>query len=141
MANPCVSAPRAYEVSLIATAHLTLAIAGAEEFDVATHRESVFNARAEARSRRVEESLRKFDAGMPTLGERTQRSLRRAKDFSTGAWQSAMPSEKNNTVLCARVFRDGLPLLYNKPLLTLPGVCDGYGKNFSLHHGLNCLNG
>ena len=37
IANPCVSAPRAYEVSRKATAYLTLAIAGAEEFDVATH--------------------------------------------------------------------------------------------------------
>ena len=85
MTNPCVSALRAYEVSRKATAHLTLAIAGAEEFGVATHRESVFNAHAEARSSRNEESLRKFDASMPALGERTQRSLRRAKDFSTGA--------------------------------------------------------
>ena len=82
MTNPCVSAPRAYEMSRKATAHLTLAIVGAEELDIATHRESVFNARAEARSSRYEESLRKFDASMPALGERTQRSLRRAKDFS-----------------------------------------------------------
>ena len=141
MTNPCVLGPRAYEVSRKATAHLTLAIAGAEEFDVATHRESVFNARAEARSTRNEESLRKFDASMPALGERTQRSLRRAKDFSTGAWLSAMPSEKNDTVISAREFCDGLALRYNKPLLALPGVCDGCGKSFSLDHGLNCPNG
>ena len=72
-----------------------------------------------------------------------KRSLRRAKDFSTGAWLlvSAMPSEKNDSVLSAREFRDGLALRYNKPLLALPGVCDGYGKSFSLNHGLNCPNG
>ena len=141
MTNPCVSAPRAYEVSHKARAQLTLAIAGAEEFDVATHRESIFNARAKARSSRNEESLRKFDASIPALGERTQRSLRSAKDFSTRAWLSAMPSEKNDTVLSAREFRDGLALRYNKPLLALPGVCDGCGKSFSLDHGLICPNG
>ena len=141
MTNPCGSAPRAYEVSRKATAHLTLAIAGTEEFDIAGHRESVFIARAEARLSRNEESLRKFDASMPALGEQTQRSLRRAKDFSTGAWLSAMPSEKNDTVLSAQEFRDGLALCYNKPLLALPGVCDGCGKSFSLDHGLNCPNG
>ena len=52
-----------------------------------------------------------------------------------------MPSEKNDTVLSAREFRDGLALCYNKPLLALPGVCDGCGKSFSLDHGLNCPNG
>ena len=67
MTNPCVSAPRAYEVSRKATAHLTLAIAGAEEFDIATHRESVFNARAEARSSRNEESLRSLMPASPPL--------------------------------------------------------------------------
>ena len=30
---------------------------------------------------------------------------------------------------------------YSKPLLQLPGLCDGCGKRFSLDHGLNCPNG
>ena len=33
------------------------------------------------------------------------------------------------------------PPCYNKPLLVLPGVCDGCGKSFLLDHGLNCPNG
>ena len=52
-----------------------------------------------------------------------------------------MPTEKNDSVLSAREFCDGLALRYNKPLLALPGVCDGCGKSFSLDHGLNCPNG
>ena len=60
-----------------------LLLALEEKCHAARKRESAFNARAEARSSRNEKFLRMFDICLPALGDRTQRSLRRAKDFST----------------------------------------------------------
>ena len=78
---------------------------------------------------------------MAQFGESTQRALNRAKDFSTGPWLSSFPSVKNDTVLSPQEFRNGLAMRYNKPLLNLPGSCDGCGAAFSLDHGLNCAKG
>ena len=139
--NPSTSAPLAYELSRNTTAHLVNAITGREEFDSGKHLESVQKARTEARSRRETESTAQFEASVSVLGNAPQRSLRRAKEFSTGAWLSAMPSARNDTILSAEEFRDGLAMRYSKPLLRLPGTCDGCGKAFSLDHGLNCPNG
>ena len=141
VADPSTSSAVAHEVSRKATVHLSNAIAGKEEFDLAQHSESVLTARMDARSQREAELLPLFDASVSVLGDQAQRGLRRAKEFSTGAWLSALPSEKNGTVLSAQEFRDGLAMRYSKPLLQLPGLCDGCGKRFSLDHGLNCPNG
>ena len=86
----------------------------------------------EARSRRETESTAQFEASVSVLGNvnASQRSWRRAKEFSTGAWLSAMPSARNDTILSAEEFRDGLAMRYSKPLLRLPGTCDGCGKAF-----------
>ena len=140
--NPSTSAPLAsYELSRNTTAHLVNAITGREEFDSGKHLESVQKARTEARSRRETESTAQFEASVSVLGNAPQRSLRRAKEFSTGAWLSAMPKAWNDTILSAEEFRDGLAMRYSKPLQRLPGTCDGCGKAFSLDHGLNCPNG
>ena len=139
--NPSTSAPLAYELSRNTTAHLVNAITGREEFDSGKHLESVQKARTEARSRRETESTAQFEASVSVLGNAPQRSLRRAKEFSTGAWLSVMPSARNGTILSAEEFQDGLAMRYSKPLLRLPGTCDGCGKAFSLDHGLNCPNG
>ena len=138
--NPTTSAPVAYDVSRKSTAHLVNAITGLEEFDPGKHREAVAKARKEVQLRR-EQLPKEFEEAVSVLGGHSQRSLRRAKEFSTGSWLSAMPSEKNNTVLSAEEFRDGLAMRYSKPLLRLPSTCDGCGKGFSLDHGLNCPNG
>ena len=139
--NPSTSAPVAYGVSRKSTIHLVNAITGKEEFDPGRHHESVAKARQEARLSREKELPTKFDTCVSALGGLSKRCARRAKDFSTGAWLSAMPSEKNNTVLSAEEFRDGLAMRFNKPLLRLPSTCDGCGKGFSLDHGLNRPNG
>ena len=56
-----------------------------------------------------------------------------------GPWLSSFPSVKNDAVLLPQEFRDGLAVRYNKPLLKLPGSCDGCGAAFSLNHdGVNC---
>ena len=114
--NPSTSAPVAYGVSRKATIHLVNAIiTGKEEFDPGRHHESVAKARQEARLSREKELPTKFDTCVSALGGLSERCARRAKDFSTGAWLSAMPSEKNNTVLSAEEFRDGLAMRFNKP--------------------------
>ena len=99
--------------------HLVNAITGKEEFDPGRHHESVAKARQEARLSREKELPTKFDTCVSALGGLSERCARRAKDFSTGAWLSAMPSEKNNTVLSAEEFRDELAMRFNKPLLHL----------------------
>ena len=52
-----------------------------------------------------------------------------------------LPCPKNDSVLSPREFRNGLANRYQKPLLQMPGTCDGCGALFSLEHGLNCANG
>ena len=52
-----------------------------------------------------------------------------------------LPCLKNDSVLSPREFRDRLAIRYQKPLLQMPGICDGCGARFSLDHGLNCANG
>ena len=111
---------------------------GTSEFDIGFHHDSVSSARFQARKARHEENKRLFDSVVAQFGESTQRALNREKDFSTGSWLSSFPSVKNDTVLSPQEFRDRLAVRYNKPLLKLPGSCDGCGAAFSLDHGLNC---
>ena len=139
--DPTLTSTSAHQTSIQATRHLVSAIKGTCEFDIGIHHDSVSSARFQARKARHEENKRLFDSVVAQFGESTQRALNRAKDFSTGPWLSSFPSVKNDTVLSPQEFRDGLAVRYNKPLLKLPGSCDGCGAAFSLDHGLNCAKG
>ena len=139
--DPTLTSTSAHQTSIQATKHLVSAIKGTCEFDIGIHHDSVSSARFQARKARHEENKRLFDSVVAQFGESTQRALNRAKDFSTGPWLLSFPSVKNDTVLSPQEFRDGLAVRYNKPLLKLPGSCDGCGAAFSLDHGLNCAKG
>ena len=62
----------------------------------------------------------------------------RAKDSNISLWLSVLPLARSLFDLSAQEFKDGLALIYNKPLLTLPSVCDGCGTPFSIEHALDC---
>ena len=49
---------------------------------------------------------------------------------------------KDQFDLSAQEFRDALALHYHKPLLSLPGTCDGCGATFTVDHALDyCFGG
>ena len=47
----------------------------------------------------------------------------------------------NLTYVSAQGLRDALALRYCKPLLNLPGTCDGCGATFTVDHALDCRFG
>ena len=126
--NPSTSAPVAYGVSRKATIHLVNAITGKEEFDPGRHHESVAKARQEARLSREKELPTKFDTCVSALGGLSERCARRAKDFSTGAWLSAMPSEKNNTFCLRRSSGMDWPCASTSPCCAFPAPAMAVGK-------------
>ena len=63
------------------------------------------------------------------------------KEFNVSGWLSVLPLEKDQFDLSAQEFRDALALRYRKPLLNLPGTCDGCGATFTVDHALDCRFG
>ena len=70
-----------------------------------------------------------------------QRSALRAKEFNLSGWLSVLPLERDQFDLSPQEFRDALALRYRKPLLNLPGNCDGCGATFTTDHALDCRFG
>ena len=141
LANPTSTATSAYSSSLKAAGHMRDAIVGCVDMDIGCHRSCVTSARLEARNCRRQDHQDQFGLSIQGFSESKQRAIRRAIDHPIGAWLSVLPCPKNDSVLSPREFRDGLAIRYQKPLLQMPGTCDGCGALFSLEHGLNCANG
>ena len=89
----------------------------------------------------VEESLRETFLHSGPVWWVNSTCLAQSKGLFDGSMALVIPSVKNDTVLSPQEFRDGLAMCYNKPLLKLPGSCDGCGAALSLDHGLNCAKG
>ena len=109
-------------------------------FCIGCHRSCVTSARLEARNCRRQDHQDQFGSAIQGFSESKQRTIRRAIDHPIGSWLPVLPCPKNDSVLSPREFRDGLAIRYQKPLLQMPGTCDGCGALF-LEHGLNCANG
>ena len=62
----------------------------------------------------------------------------RAKEFNVSGWLSVLPLVKDQFDLSTQEFRDALALCYCKPLLSLPGTCDGCGTTFTIDHAFDC---
>ena len=73
------------------------------------------------------------------LGNRHSEGYEERKNFRPVLAVRIAGGEKYGTVLSAQEFRDGPAMRYSKPLLQLPGLCDGCscGKWISLESGLN----
>ena len=52
-----------------------------------------------------------------------------------------MPIACHHFDLSSVEFRDALSLRYHRPLLRMPGHCDGCGEEFSFQHALDCKKG
>ena len=65
----------------------------------------------------------------------------RAKEFNVSGWLSVLLLVKNQFDLSTQEFRDALTLRHRKPLLSLPGTCDGCGATFTVDHALDCRFG
>ena len=80
----------------------------------------------------------KFNALLPQLDPLQQRAVLRAKEFNLSGWLSVIPLERDQFDLSPQEFCDALALRYRKPMLNLPGNCDGCGATFTVDHGLDC---
>ena len=109
--------------------------------DIGCHRSCLTSARLEARNCRRQEHRDQFGLAVQGFSESKQSTIRRATDHPIGVWLSVLPCPKNDSVLSPREFRDGLAIRYQKPLLQMPGICDGCGAPFSLEHWLNRADG
>ena len=70
-----------------------------------------------------------------------QRAVLRAKEFNLSGWLSALSLARDQFDLSPQEFQDALALRYRKPMLNLPGCCDGYGATFTIDHALDCCFG
>ena len=70
-----------------------------------------------------------------------QWAILQAKYSKISSWLSVLPLARSQFNLSAQEYRDGLALLYNKPLLYLPSLCDGCGAPFSIEHVHDCCFG
>ena len=67
-----------------------------------------------------------------------QRTILCAKDSNISSWLSVLPFARDQFDLSAQEFCDGLALLYKKPLLSMPSVCDRCGAH---EQSLDCRFG
>ena len=82
-----------------------------------------------------------FNALLTQLDPLQQRAVLHAKEFNLSGWLSVIPLERDQFDLSPQEFRDALALRYQKPMLNLPGNCDGCGATFTVDHALDCRFG
>ena len=70
-----------------------------------------------------------------------KRAIQRAKNTKMSLWLNILPVAKHHYDLSTSKFQDALALRYKKPLLQIPGKCDGCGSPFDLSHALSCCKG
>ena len=106
--NPSTSAPSAYELSRATPSLIwSMPSPGGKNFiPGSTLGQFKRPARRHGHVAAERESTAQLDheASASVWGNASQLSLRRAKEFSTGAWLSAMPSARNDAILSAEEF-------------------------------------
>ena len=67
----------------------------------------------------------RFNVVLPQLDPLQRHAVLRAKESHLSGWLSVLPLERDQFDLSPQEFRDALALCYMKPMLNLPGNCDG----------------
>ena len=124
--------------SVCGTEHLVRSIVGFETFEMDSHFDHVL-CNKQFHCQQLDATFdEEFDQLLTLLDPIQQRGILRAKDSNIFSWLSVLPLSRSQFDFSAQEFRDYFALRYNKPLLSLPFVCDGYGAPFSTEHALDC---
>jgi hypothetical protein len=68
-------------------------------------------------------------------------SRRMLRSRETGAWLTTMPDSQNGTELSVDEFRDNLRLRNGLVPASLPHLCEGCDKRFTVEHAMSCKKG
>ena len=112
--NPTETADAAYSTSKAATAHLTKAIRGEAPFELAAHRSTMRDARAQYKKEKrshFEERTKEVISELPTT---QAKAAKRAAEYKNGQWLNMKCSAANGTILSRREWRDGWAVRYGK---------------------------
>jgi hypothetical protein len=138
--DPVSSADMQYFVSKTATSILSQTIVCGNALDVNAHHQSILKGIQQKRSQDYHFKL-DIMALIETFPDTQKRSILRKIDQKCSGWLAVMPSDDNHFSLSPDEFRDSLALRYGKNPINLPKYCDADGKEFDLHHALNCPKG
>ena len=137
--DPTQTASANNKTSKEATAHLTQALLGNTEWDIDTHKETMAEAKKNAKIDKILLHGQKLQESLQKLTPRSKKVVERAAN--TGAWLSAVPNTLAGTELGKDEWRDSACIRYDMKPETIPKKCDGCGKEATVEHVLNCRIG
>ena len=141
ISNPVSTASHCYSLSTQSTTSLVTFITGASVFELDNHIATVSLAKDHYRASLNDYFHIRFDSLFARLDSLQQRAVLRAKEFNLSGWLAVLPLARDQFDLSPQEFRDALALRYRKPMLNLPGNCDGCGATFTIDHALDCRFG
>ena len=136
--NPIIEAPYSLGTSKLATSHIQNAIRGNCTLNKLEHGFTVREARKLHSETVKVRNTSNLNHILETSSERKVKALKRSAENKNSAWLTAKSSSKDHFSLSAQEFRDAVCLRCLKPISKLPGICDGCGGEFSIHHALAC---
>ena len=114
--------------SVHTTEHLIRSIIGFKTFELDSHFDHVSFNKQFHHQQLGATFDEEFDQLLTLFDPMQQWAILLAKDSNISSWLFVMPLARNQfdlSILSVQEFRDGLALRYEKPLLSLPFVCDG----------------
>ena len=140
MTNPTKHSNENYQSSKQTTEHLSKAILGTEELDLAKYdkeRDQIIRALKDEKEKGYE---RRFNELLESIeSPATKNAILRAKD--SGRWKSACPDDSNQCIFTPEEFRDSAYMSLALEPLNLNPICDGCTKKNDSNHALNCKKG
>ena len=112
-----------------------------EEFLVADHYDIFGEKSSEKKLEQQVADEKYLDVVLKNFDELKVRAIWRAIEGKCSNWLNVVPVSIYGFVLSEREFRDAIAIRYKKPLVEMPGFCDGCGAPTDVSHALSCRKG
>ena len=138
--NPAETAPHEFNSSIAVTKHLTDIICKQEKDFANYDREEVERIIKKVKFEKEERLKDELKDLLATVETKMRRSLELAQEKGSGAWLSALPTQRYGYTLNKQEFRDSVCLRYGWPIPNTPSFCQCSKRN-DVDHTLTCKKG
>ena len=140
--DPTKSVEMSYEASKSGSSQIIEKITGREEeFSVADHYIHFVEAGEKRRLKQRALDDQSLNTILTSMDELKVRAIKRSINGKCSNWLNVIPVSRYGFVLSGREFRDAIALRYRRPLMEMPGRCDGCDAPTDVSHALSCRRG
>ena len=139
--DPVQTSSQYFDASRTGSSVITSYLIAKEDFSALDHCETFIWASKESkRTQKIADDASLNDI-LSSLDDLKSRAVKRTIDGKCSNWLNVVPVKRFHFDLSQREFRDAIAIRYHRPIVDMPGFCDGCDAPTSVDHALNCKKG